>query len=82
MGAVTSYARARAESLGLKAEGGIAERADRTVAILIATGVSRLVDLPILLELTLWALAVAITITVLQRMWMVRKQTLSPVPDA
>ena len=44
MGAVTSYARARAESLGLQAKGGIAERADRTVAILIATGVSRLVE--------------------------------------
>ncbi len=82
MGAVTSYARAKAESLGLKAEGGIAERADRTVAILIATGVSDWWNLPILLELTIWGLAVAITITVLQRMWMVRKQTLSPVPDA
>ena len=34
MGAVTSYARARAESLGMQANRGIAERADRTVAIL------------------------------------------------
>jgi CDP-diacylglycerol--glycerol-3-phosphate 3-phosphatidyltransferase len=76
MGAVTSYARARAESLGLKAEGGIAERADRTVAILLAVGFSDWWNLPILLELTLWLLAVAITVTVLQRMWMVRKQTL------
>jgi CDP-diacylglycerol--glycerol-3-phosphate 3-phosphatidyltransferase/CDP-diacylglycerol--inositol 3-phosphatidyltransferase len=81
MGAVTSYARARAESLGLKAEGGIAERADRTVAILIAAGVSDWWNLPILLEVTIWVLAVAITITVLQRMWMVRKQTLESVPE-
>jgi CDP-diacylglycerol--glycerol-3-phosphate 3-phosphatidyltransferase len=77
MGAVTSYARARAESLGLKAEGGIAERADRTVAILLAAGFSDWWNLPILLELTLWLLAVAITVTVLQRVWMVRKQTLA-----
>jgi len=82
MGAVTSYARAKAESLGLKAEGGIAERADRTVAILVAIGVSDWWNLPILLDITLWALAVAITITVLQRMWMVRKQTLAPLPEA
>jgi CDP-diacylglycerol--glycerol-3-phosphate 3-phosphatidyltransferase len=81
MGAVTSYARARAESLGLKAEGGIAERADRTVAILVAAAVSDWWNLPILLEVTIWVLAVAITITVLQRMWMVRKQTLESVPE-
>ena len=35
MGATTSYARARAESLGMEAKGGIAERADRLVAILV-----------------------------------------------
>jgi CDP-diacylglycerol---glycerol-3-phosphate 3-phosphatidyltransferase len=76
MGAVTSYARAKAESLGLKAEGGIAERADRTVAILVMTGVGDWWNLPILMEVTIWALAIAITVTVLQRVWMVRKQTL------
>jgi CDP-diacylglycerol--glycerol-3-phosphate 3-phosphatidyltransferase len=82
MGAVTSYARAKAESLGLKAEGGIAERADRTVAILVATGVSDWWNLPILLEVTVWALAVAITVTVLQRIWMVRQQAIAGVPEA
>ena len=40
MGATTSYARARAESLGMEAKGGIAERADRLVAILVMTGLS------------------------------------------
>jgi CDP-diacylglycerol--glycerol-3-phosphate 3-phosphatidyltransferase len=82
MGAVTSYARAKAESLGLKAEGGIAERADRTVAILLATGLGDWWDLPIMLEVTIWALAVAITVTVLQRVWMVRQQTIAGVPEA
>ena len=37
MGSVTSYARARAESLGMDAKGGLAERADRLVAILVMT---------------------------------------------
>src|SRR3954447_9374702 len=76
MGAVTSYARAKAESLGLQATGGIAERADRTVAILVMTGVGDWWNLPILMEVTIWVLAVAITVTVLQRIWMVRRQTL------
>ena len=81
MGGVTSYARARAESLGMQANRGIAERADRTVAILIATGVSDWWNLPILLEITLWGLAVAITVTVLQRIWMVRQQAIAEVPE-
>ncbi|MCW2760356.1 MAG: CDP-alcohol phosphatidyltransferase [Marmoricola sp.] len=74
MGAVTSYARARAESLGMDAKGGIAERADRIVAILVTTGLSGLFDLPILLYVTLWALALANTETVVRRILMVRKQ--------
>ena len=41
MGSVTSYARARAESLGMQAKVGIAERADRLVAILVMTGLGR-----------------------------------------
>ncbi len=74
MGSLTSYARARAEALGFTANVGIAERADRLVAILVMTGLSEIFDAPILLEVTLWALAVASTVTVLQRMWFVRKQ--------
>ncbi|MDQ6688562.1 MAG: CDP-alcohol phosphatidyltransferase family protein [Actinomycetota bacterium] len=77
MGAVTSYARARAESLGMQAKGGIAERADRLVAILAATGLAGIFHLPVVLYLTLWVLAVANTVTVLQRIWMVRKQALA-----
>lgn len=74
MGGVTSYARARAESLGFTAKVGIAERADRLVSILVMTGFSAIFDLPILLEITLWALAAASTITVAQRIWVVRRQ--------
>jgi CDP-diacylglycerol--glycerol-3-phosphate 3-phosphatidyltransferase/CDP-diacylglycerol--inositol 3-phosphatidyltransferase len=74
MGSVTSYARARAESLGMEAKGGIAERADRLVAILVMTGLSAIFDVPILIPLTLAVLAVASTITVVQRVLAVRGQ--------
>ncbi|MGZ8738858.1 MAG: phosphatidylinositol phosphate synthase [Nocardioides sp.] len=74
MGATTSYARARAESLGMEAKGGIAERADRLVAILVMTGLSAIFDLPVLIPITLGLLAVASTITVVQRILAVRDQ--------
>lgn len=77
MGSVTSYIRAKAESLGMQAKGGIAERADRLVAVLVMTGLSDLLDLPILLSVVLWALAAASTVTVVQRMVLVRRQTLA-----
>ncbi len=70
-GGITSYARARAESLGFKASVGIAERADRLVLILVATGLSDFLDLPWLLFGALWILAVASTLTVVQRIWVV-----------
>jgi CDP-diacylglycerol--glycerol-3-phosphate 3-phosphatidyltransferase/CDP-diacylglycerol--inositol 3-phosphatidyltransferase len=74
MGSLTSYARARAEALGYEAKVGIAERADRLVAILIMTGLGGLLGLPILPQIALWALAVASTITVTQRILVVRRQ--------
>lgn len=77
MGSVTSYARAKAESLGMTAKGGIAERSDRLVSVLVMAGLSDIFDLPILLTITLWALAIASTVTVIQRMLMVRKQALA-----
>jgi CDP-diacylglycerol--glycerol-3-phosphate 3-phosphatidyltransferase/CDP-diacylglycerol--inositol 3-phosphatidyltransferase len=79
MGSVTSYARARAESLGMQAKGGIAERADRLVAILVMTGLSDIFDLPVLIPLTLGVLAVASTITVVQRILTVRAQATATV---
>ncbi len=83
LGNVTSYARARAESLGMTAKGGIAERADRLVAILVMTGFNGIFDLPFLTEITLWALAVASTITIVQRMLMVHRQAVGkPLPPA
>lgn len=82
-GSVTSYARAKAESLGMQAKVGIAERADRLVAILAMTGLADLlrrlgVDSRVmwLIPLTLAVLAVASTVTVLQRILVVRRQSL------
>ena len=77
MGSVTSYARSRGETLGFSVKVGIAERADRLVVILAATGLSAIFDLPVLLYIALWALAVASTVTVGQRVWVVRKQALA-----
>jgi CDP-diacylglycerol---glycerol-3-phosphate 3-phosphatidyltransferase len=78
MGAVTSYARARAESLGMQATGGIAERADRLVLILVATGLAGLFDFEPLIVAALALLAVGSTVTVVQRILIVRAQALAP----
>jgi CDP-diacylglycerol--glycerol-3-phosphate 3-phosphatidyltransferase/CDP-diacylglycerol--inositol 3-phosphatidyltransferase len=77
MGSVTSYARARAESLGYTAQVGIAERSDRLVAILVMTGLGAIFDVPELMYVTLWALAAASTVTVGQRIWTVRQQAVA-----
>lgn len=81
LGNLTSYARARAESLGMTAKGGIAERSDRLVSILVMTGLAGLFHWDFLREITLWALAVASLITVFQRMLIVHKQAF-PAPPA
>lgn len=77
MGSFTSYARARAESLGFEAKVGIAERADRLVLILVMTGLGAIFDLPVLMYVALWLLAFASTITVAQRIWVVRQQAIA-----
>lgn len=73
-GWLTSYARARAESLGYEAKAGLAARADRLVAVLVAAGLSDIFDAPAILEVTLWVLAAASSVTVVQRILTVRRQ--------
>lgn len=75
VGSVVPYAKARAEALGMTADVGIAERADRLVVILAATGLAGL-GVPYVHEAALWVLAVASTVTVAQRMLVVRRQAL------
>lgn len=76
MGSVTSYARAKAESLGMDAKGGIAERADRLVAVLVITGVGAMFGSDVPLTVILWVLAAASTYTVGFRILKVRRQAL------
>lgn len=77
MGAVTSYARAKADGMDYDAKVGIAERPDRLVGLLVPMFFADVLDLPVLLHVALWVLAVAATVTVVQRIWAVRRQALA-----
>ena len=76
LGSVVSYAKARAEGLGMTANVGIAERADRLVAVLAATGLVGLGLPEILLTVVLRCWPSASLVTVVQRMLVVRRQAL------
>lgn len=71
-GNMVSYARARAEGLGVKADVGIAERSERLLVALVAAGLTGL-GVPFVLAIGLWAVALGSTITFGQRVWVVRK---------
>jgi CDP-diacylglycerol---glycerol-3-phosphate 3-phosphatidyltransferase len=71
-GAMVSYARARAEGLGVKADVGLAERSERIVIILVSIGVSGL-GVPYVLPVGLWLLAALSTVTFGQRVLVVRR---------
>jgi CDP-diacylglycerol---glycerol-3-phosphate 3-phosphatidyltransferase len=77
MGSVTSYARSKGEQLGYNAKTGLAERPDRLVGLLIPTFLGDLLGLPILYEVALWLIAALSTITVVQRILLVRRQALA-----
>ena len=72
-GQLTSYVKARAESLGFSAPGGLAARADRLLVILVALFLAGF-GIPYVLEIGLAVLAVINTVTVVQRMLLVRQQ--------
>ncbi len=46
-------------------------------AILVPAFFADLLDLPVLLQISLWVLAIASTVTVVQRIWVVRRQALA-----
>jgi CDP-diacylglycerol---glycerol-3-phosphate 3-phosphatidyltransferase len=77
-GSLVSYAKARAEGLGLTCNVGFAERAERLIIVLVATGRSGL-GLTWALPVGLWALAVASAVTVVQRLLEVRRQATAAV---
>ncbi|WP_338752330.1 phosphatidylinositol phosphate synthase [Janibacter alittae] len=74
LGSLVSYARARAEGLGMRADVGIAERADRLVAALVTTGLVGMGLPEVVLKVVLAVLAVASLATVIQRILCVRQQ--------
>jgi CDP-diacylglycerol--glycerol-3-phosphate 3-phosphatidyltransferase len=79
-GGLVSYAKARAEGLGLRCDVGIAERTERLLIGLVAIGLAGL-GVPFVLSIGLWILAALSAFTFGQRVYAVRKAT-SPGPGA
>lgn len=71
-GAMVPYVRAKAESLGVKASVGIAERADRIVVVLVATLITGLGVPVVVMVGVLAVLALLSLITVIQRITFTR----------
>jgi CDP-diacylglycerol--glycerol-3-phosphate 3-phosphatidyltransferase len=77
---MVSYAKARAEGLGIPCNVGVAERAERLLITLVATGLTGL-GVPYVLAIGLWALAVLSVVTFGQRVAVVRRGAATrPVP--
>jgi CDP-diacylglycerol---glycerol-3-phosphate 3-phosphatidyltransferase len=72
IGGMVSYARARAEGLGVRADVGVAERSERLLVALVAAGLTGL-GVPYVLPIGLWLVAAASTVTFGQRVLVVRK---------
>ena len=66
-GQLVSYIKARAEGIGLSADGGLVERAERLIIALVGTGLRRASGVPYALTVALWLLAAASVWTVGQR---------------
>jgi CDP-diacylglycerol---glycerol-3-phosphate 3-phosphatidyltransferase len=83
---VISYVKARAEASGLSGEGGLIERPERLIIILAGAGLSGVpfLQIPWLLHVAAWLLAVASLITLGQRVHTVRTSpdAMEPIPKA
>ncbi len=80
-GALVSYAKARAEGLGLRCDVGLAERSERLIIALVATGLSGL-GVPYVLPAGLWLLAAASAFTFGQRVLAVRRAAAEVADDS
>ncbi|WP_374929395.1 phosphatidylinositol phosphate synthase [Kytococcus sedentarius] len=74
VGFLVSYARARAEGLGVRADIGIAERAERLILVLVATGLVGLGLPHVALTIAMGVLTVLGLVTVGQRSLAVRRE--------
>ena len=73
-GGLVSYAKARAEGLGMTCDVGLAERAERLILVLLGTFLVGLGAPEVVLAVLLWVLAAATAVTVVQRLLEVRRQ--------
>ena len=73
-GFLVSYIRARAESLQIECKGGFAERTERLIILLVAIGFTGL-GVEYILTFGIWLLALASSLTVVQRLLIVWKAT-------
>lgn len=80
LGSFVPYARARAEGLGMTAAVGIAERAERLVAVLVAVVLVGAGLPDVVMTVVLGLLAVASAVTVVQRMATVHRQAHEVTP--
>ncbi|MDL9936422.1 CDP-alcohol phosphatidyltransferase family protein [Gordonia sp. ABSL1-1] len=85
---VISYAKARAEASGLYGDGGLIERPDRLIIVLVGAGLTGL-GLDWAIHIAMWLLAAGSVITVGQRMWSISRSPgardlipLTPAPTA
>ena len=83
---VISYVKARAEASGLDGGGGLIERPERLIIVLVGAGFSGfpLFPIPVLLPVAMWILAVASLVTVGQRVRTVRSSpgAMDKIPPA
>lgn len=77
-GALVSYAKARAEGLGMTCNVGFAERTERLILVLVPTFLGTWV--PYLQAVALWVLAALTVLTVFQRFAHVYRQASRPAP--
>jgi phosphatidylinositol phosphate synthase len=83
---VISYLKARAEASGLRGDGGIIERPERLIIVLVGAGLSDLpvYPLPWALPVAMWLLAAASLITCAQRLHTARTSpgATDPIPPS
>ncbi len=78
-GGLVSYAKARAEGLGIRCDVGLVERSERLLIALVASGLTGL-GVPYVLAIGLWALAPLSAVTFGQRVWVVRNAAATAPP--
>ena len=67
LGFLISYIKARAESLGIECNGGLAERTERIIIVLTTVGFAGL-GVDYIMGIGFWVLAIASFVTVIQRL--------------